>query len=348
MHELGQRMHDHGVRDIVFVHGTFAGYDPLGIFLDGYDGALFRRMFGEIAGLFLPGGLQELQARIKQGIDKRVGDVGNFLPSYVQTCAAELGHDVCRTQVPFTWSGANLHGARLDAAVRLAGALAQSINAHAIQPNERMLLVGHSHAGQLFALLTHFLHDTEPATALLQEVPANLREGFTADLQVLRTAWLDCVTYGTPVRYRWAPYPKFRLLPVINHRSDSRLDLRAIYDVADGDYVQQWGIEGTNLPSLGTLEQRLSVLLNDAGFDVSTVLANAIQGLGGLPQSRREHRYLDGGVVSPNLLIDYEDQRPAGNRDPLYCGSVLLGHGAYTTAARMTFSTQLIADAFYP
>jgi hypothetical protein len=81
MQPLGQRMRQHGVRDILFVHGTFAGYDPLGFFLEGYDGAFYRRIFDQITSMFLPGGIPQLQDLIKQGIDARVGDMGNFLRS---------------------------------------------------------------------------------------------------------------------------------------------------------------------------------------------------------------------------------------------------------------------------
>ncbi|MEY4640345.1 MAG: hypothetical protein RLZZ227_339 [Pseudomonadota bacterium] len=347
MQELGQRMRQHGVRDIFFVHGTFAGYDPLGIFLDGYDGGFYRQLVGQIASMLLPGGIAQLQGWIKQGIDARVGDMGNFLRSYVETCAERLDNDVCRTRVPFDWSGANLHGARLDATVRLAGTVARSIKSNAIHADERVLLIGHSHAGQLFALLTHFLQDTGPAGALMADVQREMRAAFVEDLNVIRGVWLDFVTYGTPVRYRWARYAKLRLLPIINHRSEARLDFRAIYDVADGDYIQQWGTEGTNLPSSSQIEQRLSAVLNDAGFDLAKILAMARKSLGGLPQPRMEHQYPDGERVAPNLLIDYRDQRPAGNRDPLYCGHVLLGHGAYTTFANMECSTRAIADMLY-
>ena len=71
---------------------------------------------------------------------------------------------------------------------------------------------------------------------------------------------LDIVTFGTPIRYGWDSAGYARLLHFINHRPAEGLpEYRApfppklddVLSAADGDYVQQLGIAGTNvMPSV--------------------------------------------------------------------------------------------------
>ena len=86
---------------------------------------------------------------------QQVGDAGNYTPEYahqLQNAISRHGQDPISVKT-FHWSGENQHLSRADAAVRLIDELA----AQARPPRTRVLLWGHSHAGNVFALVTNLL-----------------------------------------------------------------------------------------------------------------------------------------------------------------------------------------------
>lgn len=361
MQELGKKMHEKGVREVIFVHGTAVGNDPLDIFNDPtFFGSLSQTAVDRINALFgkpmIDNLIDAIKEKTKESINNTLKDVGNYSPSYVKKFSEKLGNGICednKSSLP-DWGSGNSHIARLEGAVTLAATIAQSIDKKSIQPDKRILLIGHSHAGQLFALLTIFLEGGSVANELLEFVKKHKIgrfEQINKHLETIKTVWLDFVTFGTPVRYKYAKYNKFRLLPVINHRSNSRLDLMAILNVEDGDYVQQWGTEGTNLPKLNpdakALEDELSKILNNAGFDLSVALKKAARSARNQPVGRDEVQYLNNSAVAKNVLIDYEDARSADNHDSFYCVKKVFGHGIYTTEEQMLRNTQIIVDHLY-
>ena len=128
------------VRHISLVHGTFAGNDALGLF-DLLEPVVLQMT-----------GSNELMDHLKQSgkrlLDQVTQDLGNFTPDYVKEFGKALDNRIdCQR---FTWGSGNFHLARLKGAVELAAHLANTINQHHIQWDERLLLIGHSHAGQLF------------------------------------------------------------------------------------------------------------------------------------------------------------------------------------------------------
>ena len=213
----------------------------------------------------------------------------------------------------FHWSSENHHIGRADGAVRLIDELA-SLKLHA---GQRVLLWGHSHAGNVFALATNLLaRDREAVERFfaaaeiyyrwpLLRLRRHSRVGAACDAlssgtSPLGDVALDMVTFGTPIRYGWDADGYARLLHFIHHRPAEGLpDYRApfpprLHDVVegdDGDYIQQLGIAGTNImPSIFAwrawmADQRLNRLLQD---DTSVGgAARALPGRG--DRARRRH-----------------------------------------------------------
>lgn len=239
------------------VHGTFVGTDALGA-------------LGELARL-LPQSEAILAALAKQLVDSALGDCGNYTQNHVQQLAA--GFCSSDTDLPvrlFNWSSQNHHAGRADAAVRLIDAIAQL----EISPNQRLLLWGHSHAGNVFALMTNLLAaDARSRRQFFRTARAFYRWPILGwvDVPVWERvrkllasrpveSWLpklDLVTFGTPLRYGWDRGGYERLLNFVNHRPAQDLPdflapfpptLEHLLDAYDGDYVQQLGIAGTNIP----------------------------------------------------------------------------------------------------
>ena len=187
----------------------------------------------------------------------------------------------------FRWSGENHHLGRAEAAI----ALLDQMSRTKWRPGERLLVWGHSHAGNVLALLTNLLganaqarEDFFRATRLHYRSPLLRRtdlptweraRSFLADQSPGRPD-LDVVTFGTPLRYRWNTRVCPRLLHFVNHRplvegSPWRASLpggvEEVLQARSGDYVQQLGIAGTNfLHYLGAwrswrAEQKLHRLL---------------------------------------------------------------------------------------
>jgi hypothetical protein len=334
---LGKKLSDNKVREVYFVHGTFVGKDPLGFF------NLLSKVVPEMS--LIQKGIDVFEKIAGENIpDLILGDVGNYTEEYVADFSANIGHGLSSPANRFIWSSGNYHRARLDATLELAVVLAETIAKQGIKADERILLIGHSHAGQVFALLTQFLANTLMSNALLNHLRINPHKSITLEqldsaLQNIRTPNLDIVTFGTPVRYTWGKYPKFRLLPVINHRHDSELD--GVQTIRDGDYVQQWGVEGTDTsPQTNLIEENeLSAIIQDRGNDIKAFLASYKD------HSRRFPKHADGTPVTENVYVDYKDNKETLN--PLYCVENVFGHGVYTTKKAMLFNTQLIVEKFY-
>ena len=237
----------------------------------------------------------------------------------------------------FVWSSENTHTARLSAAVRLVGHLAERFEGHrASEGGRRALLVGHSHAGQVFALALQLVHAVEHAPLLL-DVAERLgedRDWLSLHLERLRELELEVVTMGTPVRYGWPRESQARLLHIVNHRGaepvGGRLD--GVRSTRDGDYVQQWGVAGSDLPAPSPQLRQLNGILDEA---LGPGCAPRIW-LDNLRHRRRVHH---GGHT---LLVDYRDDDPRGRPNFL---ATNFGHSVYTRRRSMEFLTAAIAGA---
>ncbi|MEM9864315.1 MAG: hypothetical protein AAF938_22130 [Myxococcota bacterium] len=320
MAALGKRLRNAGVADITTVHGTFVGNDPL---------ALLRSL-NKVPGL--PDLERHLGPLVRGATGLLLNDASNFAPAYPSLLQSATG-------VPsygFHWSSENGHVARLRAAIRLAVALAARLEHRS--PERRTLLVGHSHAGQVFALLFQLRDDVAHAPLLLA-----VAERIGADASALRDALdvirrhpLDCVTLGTPVRYGWPEPCRERLLHIINHRGDEPMAGRfqGVLSTEGGDYIQQFGIAGSDMPSADPDQRALEAELDDAlgvGWAPRTWVDNVMH----------RRRVPDAGFT---FLTDFQDQA-SGTLPNLHTSG--LGHAVYTRRNAMAYWLTKAVGRFY-
>ena len=342
MQEVGRSFRASGVAAIYLAHGTFVGPDALGILSD------LARAF--------PAAGNAVRRVIKRVLDTLTGDVGNYTDNFARLFASSINTPGAVT-IPvrlFEWSSENHHVGRADGAVRLIDELA-ALN---VEPGSRVLLWGHSHAGNVFALLTNLLAGNgDVADRFFQaaeiyyrwpifgwiDIPVwnRVRELLSQRRGLPRDLELDLVTFGTPIRYGWDSGGYARLLHFINHRPVEGLpDYRApfppkienVMTAAEGDYVQQLGIAGTNImPSVLSwrawlADRRLNGLLQP-----------------GPPEGGPLERFRPGAIVpdeGTTLLVDY------GPPD----GSIAqhqAGHAVYTRKKWLLFHAEQVAGRFY-
>jgi pimeloyl-ACP methyl ester carboxylesterase len=263
--------------------------------------------------------------------DRMLRDLGNYTAEYVALFEKSLGGGIPATR--FLWSSANHHIARLRAAADLLRLLAS-----AELGRTRVLLLGHSHGGQVLALLTQLVYPAKTAPALwaaLGEIGEPLEELMELARKVAR-ARLDVATFGMPPRYGFATGPRCRAMHVVNHRGEEprASSLGGVLYTEGGDYVQQWGIAGSDLPPATAKERevaaRLDALLG-AGSDVKAWLQHV----------RHRARVSQHGF---SYLVDYGDRGVGGM--PNFLGTCF-GHGVYTTYDAMLFNAHLLAAHFY-
>ena len=197
-------------------------------------------------------------------------DVGNYSPDYAVALEAGL-NAATRVRIPvrlWHWSSENNHVARADGAVRLIHELAAAPDLK----GGRVLLWGHSHGGNVLALMTNLLAaDATTRQAFFRatrsyyrwplsgriDLPVwqRVRQLLDSSPHVLSDMHFDCVTFGTPFRYGWDTDGYSRLLHFVNHRPRPGWppeqtcfppELDDLLTARDGDYCQQLGIAGTN------------------------------------------------------------------------------------------------------
>jgi hypothetical protein len=339
------------VAAVYCVHGTFAGNDALGLLTE-----LAR---------FAPGLSESLSRLGKQTVDAIAGESGNYTPEYVAQFQAGLSAGAGRT-IPvrlFNWSSQNNHIGRADGAVRLVDELARLAvglpeeHLRSAQP-PRVVLWGHSHAGNVFALVSNLLGcDAETADDFFHAARSFFRPWLRRkiDLPVwesvrrllgepdhpLRRLELDVVTFGTPVRYGWDADGYANLLHFIHHRPPPQgveyqapvpIESGRMLSAADGDYVQQIGISGSNLaPS----PLALRTLVADWRLD--KFLERDVPRERLLTRLKHGTRVPDEGTT---LLVDYE-------RDEGGIHHHLLGHAVYTRRKWLPLHCREVAARFY-
>jgi hypothetical protein len=320
MEELGARMRSAGTRLVFFVHGSFVGDDPL---------ALARTLEGAVPAL--PDLARALRGFTRAQVSRVLGDLSNFPPDYVDALAAATGIEA----VGFTWSGENHHAARVQEAVRLIRALALH---SATGPGSRVLLVGHSHGGQLFALLSQLLARSRGYEELVDAAAARGEDVGALEDQLarLRCCAFDVVTFGTPPRYDFALASHFRLLHLVNHRETAARasSLRGLLHTRRGDYVHHLGAPGSDWPAPKAKDRALNERLDrvlGVGSDLRAWLRHVADGLRLSPYGH-------------TFLVDYGDQ---GRVVPNFWATGF-GHAAYTRREAMLFHVRIVADHFYP
>ena len=343
MARVGEALRAAGVSRIYLVHGTFAGIDATGLLSE--------------LGRWFPAVQAALGSVGKQLIDALTGDQGNYTANYAQRLAEGLAGTSAGPRIDvrlFHWSSENHHLGRASAAVRLVDALATDQE----MPGKRTLLWGHSHAGNVFALLTHLLAGEAQAMArFFRAARWHYRWRWTGKVDIpiwrqvqkllrdnprpLANRPLDIVTFGTPLRYGWNERGCDKLLHIVHHRPTQGVpEYRAAFPprVEDllhaigGDYVQQFGIAGTNTPpSLFTwrawlADRKLNALLQP-DYSLRDLLVRMQYG----------QRVPDAGTT---LLVDYG---PITSNIAQHAA----GHAIYTQEAWMLFHAEEIARRLY-
>lgn len=320
MSSIGQKLINQRVKNIVIAHGTFVGTDPLDMI------RLVRKVLRMKGSVW-----NQLMSAIKAGNDRFLQDTGNFTFEYVELLASAFNHAIKVDN--FMWTSGNHHIARIRGAVEL---LEHLISLTIDASSDRLLLIGHSHAGQLFALLTQMMADLERAKIFIALLEDSIYEIDTivTKLKNLSSFAIDFVTLGTPPRYEWCLSSKHRLLHVINHRGDDTLggSTSGVFTTRDGDYIQQWGIAGSDsLPAATSDFYKNKLLTPYLGAGLDLALWNKLI-------KKRERLPKTGHVI----LTDYKD-----NSSSVNCLATVFGHGTYTRYEAMLYNMQLIAKHFY-
>jgi len=342
MREVGQALRAGRVAAVYLVHGSADGLGSLGVLAE-----LARRVPAVDRAL---GGIrQHLAAR-------PAADAAHFSQSYASLFEAAI-KSPGEPRIPvelFCWSGENHHLGRADGAVRLIDELCRL----GLRPGQRVLLWGHGHAGNVFALMTN----------LLARHPAALEQFFRAaaiyyrwplvglvDVPVwdrvasrlqnpgppLAGAALDLVTFGTPIAYGWDSGGYRRLLHFIHHRPAAGLpiyraawppQLDDLLTAAGGDYVQQLGIAGTSCsPGLCFWRARLA----------DRRLGRLVRG--DPAEAEPLERFRAGAIVpdeGTTLLVDYGPSE--GPITQHYAG-----HAVYVRKRWLLFHAEEVAQRFY-
>jgi hypothetical protein len=323
MAAVGDQLAAADVVAVVFVHGTFTGTDPLSAY------GLVERVLPSSIG---PHVARTLRAKTRWTMERLLGDRGNFGPAYVRLFEEAIrpsGERIPCTD--FVWSSENHHVGRLEAALGLVRVLAThaELGAPRNAASPRILVIGHSHAGQIFALVTQLLARSIATDAIMDVARARGIDiaPLESDLAMLarggrrsNVPGIDFVTFGAPNRYAWATVPNIRALHVIAAPPGG---------AGEGDWVRRLGAEGSDFPPLGGEDRRINATLasslGHAGFAPARV-ANALRGGIGLPTS---------GEIA---FVEYDEQ------GLLTSG---LRHGVYTRMDAMLFHARLVADRLY-
>ena len=326
-----------GVSAILLVHGTFAGTDALGISRE-----LSR---------FWPEAGKKLLDRRKELFDWLVQDAGNYTEAYAQHLSAACDRSVRIER--FNWSSENHHIGRADAAIKLVKRICELDDE--LPTDSRIQIWAHSHGGNVLALLTNLLGGDERrrrqffrASRVYYRWPVVGRIDFPVWLDVqkkLETGWsvadrLDLVTFGTPIRYGWEPGGFGRLLHFVHHKPigdtphlaalPSSLD--DVLNCRGGDYVQHFGIAGTNVvPGFFAWRARW------ADRRLNRILQSGIRKRDLWQRLKTGARVPDTGET---LLVDYGPATGKPTED-------IFGHAVYTRDEWLGFHFAEIAKRFY-
>ena len=342
MQAVGAALRGARVKAIFLAHGSFLGPDAV-------------RILAELARA-LPATGSESRCAIRRLFHEVRGETGDYTESYARLFESAINAPGC-PQISveiFHWSSENHHIGRADGAVRLIDRLA-SLDC---EPGDRVLLWGHSHAGNVFALLSHLISgDPEAVERFFRAAEVYYRWPVLGWVDIplwnrvcrlllggdspLANLAIDIVTFGTPVGYGWDARGYSRLLHFIHRRFSATspqppaplsVDLDGILSAAEGDYIQQLGAAGTNtVPSkfawrAWLADRRLHALLQSRERDDEPM--NGCRA---------------GRILPPEgttLLVDYG--RLEGK-----IGEHMAGHAVYTRKRWLPFHAEEVVRRFY-
>ena len=339
MRVVGEVMKAAGVGEIYLVHSSFAAIDSVSILA---SLARNHRLLGP--------SLRRIAARL---IDGDGHDAGNYTTHYAGLLEAAMGNEPLPVKL-ISWSSENHHLGRADAAVRLIDELAAPESV----AGERVMLWGHGHAGNVFAIMSQLLtchseaverffeaasvHYRVPFTGLV-DIPMwhRVRQLLLCDRPRIARRLFDWVTFGTPVRYGWKPRSHDNLLHFIHHRplagGPAHLAIfpprpEDMLAAAGGDYLQQVAIAGTDCsPSPAAWRSWL------ANRRLGRLLAPEHEPIGLATRLQTGMRVPDCGTT---LLVDYGAQgdTPAAQ---------LAGHAVYTRPEWLLFHAEQVVEHLF-
>ena len=323
MGTIGVSLKSVKVKQILFVHGSFVGNDP-------YD---IIRLLEELIP-FIPSSVKKdigdwFRNKIRNLTSLIMGDMGHFSEDYVKTIKSVFPKDLGINN--FIWSSGNHHMARVRGTLKLINTF-MNLN---IKNEDKVLLIGHSHGGQLLSLLTLMLGDAKLRASILSLLP-DPEDAFSYEqkFKQLEKVNFDFVTMGTPPRYAWDLNSSRRLLNFINHRGNTPMGGRmsGFLFTRDGDYVQQYGVDGSDTFSAMGPDRKKNK-------DLETILGTGASISRWLSEIRKRKRVPDFGFT---LLVNYKDQ----NIFPNFIRT-LQGHGVYTRKRMMVFTFLQIKKNLY-
>lgn len=354
MSSIGLSLHDANVARIILVHGTMAGTDALGWY------SHWQRV--------VPGLSKKLKTVYKSVVDRLAGDRGNFTEDYASKLQASLNAhkehgvvDAAETVIQveqFHWTSENHHLGRSNAAVKLIKRLFE------VENDGRVLLIGHSHAANVFALVSNLLvnspevnqkffdasrHFNESSGRIdvpgWQEVRTELARRFVSRSSGSQSVLVKpaFVTLGGPIRYGWNSDGFEGLLHFVNHRvmsepglsheefrayvPKSSQELLAAIKGEFGDFVQQCFIARTDFPP---------AIWSWPAWTANRQLRNLLEG--SELKNKRLWRFKQGKRVAESgltLLVDYS-KADSTAKD-------VAGHSIYTELDSMEFQMEQIA-----
>jgi len=333
--DSGSRLRALGVARIILVHGTMAGTDALGWY------SHWERV--------VPGLSKRLKRTYKSVVDRLSGDRGNFTEEYETLLVESINSGATENRIAverFEWTSENHHLGRADAAVRLVSRLIELGDAE-----KRVLLVGHSHAGNVFALASQLIGNDGLSNKPFFAASRGFHE---ASGRIDAEAWkfvaneianreipqLDVVTMGTPVRYGWNESALKNLIHFVNHRVSKPAEpyrgfvpgngkefLEAIQG-EHGDFVQQTFVARTDFPP---------AIWSWRAWKANRILRNLLE------SSELKHKRLwrtkqaaRVAQAGKTLLVDYAKVDPTG--------SDIAGHSIYTEFDWMAFQFDQVAN----
>ena len=347
--EAGVVFRRSGVKGIFCAHGTFSGADALGIVTE------LSRVAPHLSG--------RVRRLGKRSLNVLLGETGNYTPNFAESFEKSLIGDSSEI-IPvelFHWSGQNNHIGRADGAVRLLQNLARFAEGlpaddFNLETPPRVLLWGHSHGGNIFALVTSLLaaerefreeffhvsrsfYQSWSGRRVLMPRWQKVRELLDMVDHPLRKLALDIVTFGTPIRYGWDHQGYSKLLHFVHHQHNGdpehlapHVKLRNAL-AKRGDFVHQLGIAGSNFAPLPCAVRTFL-----ADRRLNKFLARDLPDEFIIKRLGYRRRVPDAGTT---LLVDYTHVEKGIDR-------YLAGHTLYTRRKWLPFHCLQIAEHLYP
>jgi hypothetical protein len=346
---------------VIVVHGTFVGNDPFAV-------AETLKSLGSgvpLIGEQLEKMAEMIQQNTQPVTNSVIQDMGTYTEVFRDQFQSLVGDDPVVELLNPTWSSQNHHFARADLAVRLIHQMLM----RPPMPGQRILLWGHSHAGNAFAMLTNLLANERNSVDQFFAAVGEQEEPHWKTVQnALRSVGgphplsqsVVIVAFGTPVRYGWDVHGCAQLIHVLHHRPHDPATpfltkplfppqtLPDVMSATWGDWIQAFAVAGTDVVSAATLDEndRLTNLLErnlvepvhelDTRFIPTARLRNTCYRW---KQGTRCHT--DG----LNLLLNYQPSGESVLGLPLE--STVFGHGVATTVKWLPAHLRLVLDSLH-